>query len=83
MELIKRTIITPVSENLSPITVSLQKNDIGEYMVVTNQKQGKETSIAYTSTKSTANEWYSEKVQDSKTSLIKMDQPFSLKEYAD
>lgn len=81
MELIKRTIITPVSENLSPITISLQKNDIGEYMVVTNQKQGKETSIAYTSTKSTANEWYAEKIQDNRTALIKMDQPFSIKEY--
>jgi hypothetical protein len=83
MELIKRTIITPVSENLSPITISLQRNDIGEYMVVTNQKQGKETSIAYTSTKSTANEWYAEKIQDNRTALIKMDQPFSIKEYAD
>jgi hypothetical protein len=83
MELIKRTIITPVSENLSPITISLQRNDIGEYMVVTNQKQGKETSIAYTSTKSTANEWYAEKINDNRTELIKMDQPFSLKEYAD
>jgi hypothetical protein len=83
MELIKRTVITPVSENLSPITISLQRNDIGEYMVVTNQKQGKETSIAYTSTKSTANEWYAEKIQDSKSSLIKMDMPFNSKEYAD
>jgi hypothetical protein len=83
MELIKRTIITPVSDNLSPITISLQRNDIGEYMVVTNQKQGKETSIAYTSTKSTANEWYAEKIQDNRTALIKMDQPFGIKEYAD
>ena len=83
MELIKRTIITPVSENLSPITISLQRNDIGEYMVVTNQKQGKETSIAYTSTKSIANEWYNEKIQESKASLIKMDMPFNSKEYAD
>jgi hypothetical protein len=83
MELIKRTIITPVSENLSPITISLQRNDIGEYMVVTNQKQGKETSIAYTSTKSTANEWYAEKIQESKTNLIQMDMPFNSKEYAD
>ncbi len=83
MELIKRTIITPVSENLSPITISLQRNDIGEYMVVTNQKQGKETSIAYTSTKSTANEWYAEKIQESKANLIQMDMPFNSKEYAD
>ena len=83
MELIKRTIITPVSENLSPITISLQRNDIGEYMVVTNQKQGKETSIVYTSTESIANEWYAEKIQDNRTALIKMDQPFSIKEYAD
>jgi len=83
MELIKRTIITPVSDNLSPITVSLQRNDIGEYMVVTNQKQGKETSIAYPSTENIANEWYNEKIQDNRTALIKMDQPFSLKEYAD
>jgi hypothetical protein len=83
MELIKRTIITPVSDNLSPITISLQKNDIGEYMVVTNQKQGKETSIAYTSTESTANEWYAEKIAENKKSLIFMEQPFSVKEYAD
>jgi len=83
MELIKRTIITPVSDNLSPITISLQRNDIGEYMVVTNQGRGRETSISYTSTKSIANEWYAEKIQDNRTALIKMDQPFSLKEYAD
>jgi hypothetical protein len=83
MELIKRTIITPVSENLSPITISLQRNDIGEYMVVVNQKQGKEISIAYTSTESIANEWYAEKIQDSKASLIQMDMPFNSKEYAD
>jgi hypothetical protein len=83
MELIKRTIITPVSKNLSPITISLQRNDIGEYMVVTNQKQGKETSIAYTSTESIAKEWYLEKVQESKANLIQMDMPFGSKEYAD
>jgi len=83
MELIKRTIITPVSDNLSPITISLQSNDIGEYMVVVNQKQGKETSISYTSTKSTANEWYNEKIQESKANLIQMDMPFGSKEYAD
>jgi subtilase family serine protease len=83
MELIKRTIITPVSENLSPITISLQRNDIGEYMVVTNQKQGKETSIAYTSTEIIANEWYTEKINDNRTELIKMDMPFGSKEYAD
>jgi hypothetical protein len=83
MELIKRTIITPVSDNLSPITISLQRNDIGEYMVVTNQKQGKETSIAYTSTESIAKEWYAEKIQESKANLIQMDMPFGSKEYAD
>ena len=83
MELIKRTIITPVSENLSPITVSLQRNDIGEYMVVTNQKQGKETSVAYTSNKSTANEWYNEKINDNKQSLRNMGVDFKPKEYGD
>jgi hypothetical protein len=83
MELIKRTIITPVSENLSPITVSLQRNDIGEYMVVTNQGKGKETTISYATSLSLGLEWYAEKIQDNRTALIKMDQPFSLKEYAD
>lgn len=81
MELIKRTIITPVSENLSPITISLQRNDIGEYMVVIGTK--KETAISYPSTQRLALEWYAEKIQDNRTALIKMDQPFSIKEYAD
>jgi hypothetical protein len=83
MELIKRTIITPVSENLSPITISLQRNDMDEYMVVTNQGKGKETTISYATSKSLGLEWYAEKIQDNRTALIKMDQPFSIKEYAD
>jgi hypothetical protein len=83
MELVKRTIITPVSDNLSPITVSLQRNDIGEYMVVTTQNLGKDTSVAYTSTKSTANEWYNQKVDDTKQSLRNMGVDFKPKEYAD
>jgi hypothetical protein len=83
MELIKRTIITPVSENLSPITISLQRNDIGEYMVVTNHERSKTTALSYANSLSIANEWYAEKIQDNRTALIKMDQPFSIKEYAD
>lgn len=83
MELIKRTIITPVSENLSPITISLQRNDIGEYMVVTTQNMGKDTAVAYTSTKRTAYEWYNEKVEDTKQSLRNMGVYFKPKEYAD
>jgi hypothetical protein len=81
MELVKRTIITPVSENLSPITISLQRNDIGEYMVVVGNK--KETSISYASTQRVGNEWYAEKIAENKTALIEMEQPFSVKEYAD
>ncbi len=83
MELIKRTIITPVSENLSPITISLQRNDIGEYMVVTTQNMGKDTSVAYTSTKSTANEWYNEKISDSISFLVEENFEYRIKEYAD
>ena len=79
MELIKRTIITPVSDNLSPITISLQRNDIGEYMVVVSNK--KETSISYASTQRVGNEWYAEKIAENKTALISMEQPFSVKEY--
>ena len=83
MELIKRTIITPVSENLSPITISLKRNDIGEYMVVTNQGRGKETTISYANTQRLGNEWYADKIAETKTALINMQQPFSVKEYAD
>lgn len=83
MELIKRTIITPVSENLSPITISLQRNDIGEYMVVTTQNMGKDTAVAYSSSQSTAKECYADKIAETKTALISMEQPFSIKEYAD
>lgn len=81
MELVKRTIITPVSENLSPITISLQRNDIGEYMVVVGNK--KETSISYANTQRLGNEWYAEKIAETKTALISMEQSFSVKEYAD
>jgi hypothetical protein len=81
MELIKRTIITPVSENLSPITVSLQRNDIGEYMVVVGTK--KETAISYANTQRVGLEWYAEKISENKIALISMEQPFSVKEYAD
>ena len=81
MELIKRTIITPVSDNLSPITISLQRNDIGEYMVVTTQNMGKDTSVAYSSTEKIADDWYDEKVDDTKQSLRKMEIDFKIKEY--
>lgn len=81
MELIKRTIITPVNDNLSPITISLQRNDIGEYMVVTTQNMGKDTAVAYSSTEKIADDWYDEKVDDTKQSLRKMDINFKLKEY--
>lgn len=81
MELVKRTIITPVSENLSPITISLQRNDIGEYMVVVGNK--KETSISYANTQRLGNEWYADKIAETKKGLISMEQPFSVKEYAD
>ena len=81
MELVKRTIITPVSDNLSPITVNLQRNDIGEYMVVVGTK--KETAISYASTQRVGLEWYAEKIAETKTALISMEQPFSVKEYAD
>lgn len=80
MELIKRTIITPVSENLSPITISLQRNDIGEYMVVVSNK--KETAISYANTQRVGLEWYAEKIAETKAELISMEQPFSVKEYA-
>lgn len=83
MKLVKRTIITPVSENLSPITISLQRNDIGEYMVVVNQGKGKQTSISYANSQKLGNEWYSEKIAENKVALISMEQPFSIKEYAD
>lgn len=83
MELIKRTIITPVSENLSPITISLQRNDIGEYMVVESQGKGKQTAISYTSTKRTANEWYADKIANIKSFLVEEEFGFSVKEYAD
>jgi hypothetical protein len=78
MELVKRTIITPVSENLSSITVSLQRNDIGEYMVVVGTK--KETAISYAITQRVGNEWYAGKIAETKTALISMSQPFSVKE---
>lgn len=81
MELVKRTIITPVSENLSPITISLQRNDIGEYMVVVGNK--KETSISYANSQRLGNEWYLDKIAETKKGLINMQQPFSVKEYAD
>ena len=83
MELVKRTIITPVSENLSPITISLKRNDIGEYMVVTNQGRGKETTISYANTQRVGLEWYADKIAETKKGLISMQQPFSVKEYAD
>jgi hypothetical protein len=79
MELIKRTIITPVSENLSPITVSLQRNDIGEYMVVTNQ--GKETTISYANTKLVSEEWYADKIAETKKGLISMEIGFKILEH--
>jgi len=81
MELVKRTIITPVSENLSPITISLKRNDIGEYMVVVGNK--KETTISYANTQRVGNEWYSEKINETTTALRKMDFDFKIKEYAD
>ena len=81
MELVKRTVITPISENLSPITISLQRNDIGEYMVVTTQNLGKDTSVAYSSNANIAKEWYSEKIKETTTSLRKMDFDFKVKEY--
>jgi hypothetical protein len=81
MELIKRTIITPQSENLSPITVSLQRNDIGEYMVVTTQNLGKDTSVAYSSNSTVAKEWYSEKIAESKKALISMEIGFKMLEH--
>lgn len=83
MELIKRTIITPVSENLSPITISLQRNDIGEYMVVTKQGRLGETTICYPNNQRVGNEWYADKIAENKIALINMQQPFSVKEYAD
>ena len=83
MELIKRTVITPVSENLSPITISVQRNEIGEFMLVINQNLGKDTTVTYTNSKSVVNEWYAEKIAENKKSLIFMEQPFSVKEYAD
>jgi hypothetical protein len=81
MELIKRTIITPQSDNLSPITVSLQRNDIGEYMVVVNQGNGKETSISYANSKSVGLEWYAEKIAENKKALISMEIGFKLLEH--
>jgi hypothetical protein len=83
MELIKRTVITPVSENLSPITISIQRNDIGEFMLVINQNLGKDTTVTYTNSRMTVNEWYDEKIAENKKSLIFMEQSFSVKEYAD
>jgi hypothetical protein len=79
MELIKRTIITPQSENLSPITVSLQRNDIGEYMVVT--KQGKETTISYANTQKVGLDWCSEKLAETKKALISMEIGFKVLEH--
>ncbi len=81
MELIKRTIITPVSENLSPITISLQRNDIGEYMVVTNQGKGKETTISYAQTKLVGEEWYAGKIAENKKGLISMEIKFEILEH--
>ena len=81
MELIKRTIITPVSVNLSPITVSLQRNDIGEYMVVTNQGKGKDTTISYANTKLVSEEWYEEKIAENKKALISMEIGFKILEH--
>ncbi len=81
MELIKRTIITPVSENLSPITVSLQRNDIGEYMVVTNQGKGKETTISYANTQRVGLEWYADKIAENKKALISMEIKFEILEH--
>jgi hypothetical protein len=81
MELIKRTIITPVSENLSPITISLQRNDIGEYMVVTNQGKGKETTISYANTQRVGLEWYAEKIAETKKGLISMEIGFKILEH--
>jgi hypothetical protein len=78
MELIKRTIITPQSDNLSPITISLQRNDIGEYMVVTNQGKGKETTISYAQTKLVSDEWYEEKIAENKKALISMEIGFNI-----
>lgn len=81
MELIKRTIITPVSENLSPITISLQRNDIGEYMVVNNQGKGKETTISYANTQRVGEEWYSDKIAETKKALISMEIGFKILEH--
>lgn len=81
MELIKRTIITPISDNLSPITISLQRNDIGEYMVVTNMGKGKETTISYANTQKVGLEWYSEKIAETKKALISMEIGFKVLEH--
>jgi hypothetical protein len=50
-------------------------------MVVTNHERSQTTALSYASSLSIANEWYSEKIQDNRTALIKMDQPFSIKEH--
>jgi hypothetical protein len=81
MELIKRTIRTPQSDNLSPITISLQRNDIGEYMVVTNQGKGKETTISYANTQRVGEEWYAEKISENKKALISMEIGFKILEH--
>jgi hypothetical protein len=81
MELIKRTIITPQSENLSPITVSLQRNSMKEYMVVVNQGNGKETTISYAQTKLVGEEWYAEKIAKNKKALISMEIGFKILEH--
>lgn len=83
MELVKRTIITPVSENLSPITISLQRNDIGEYMVVTNLERSQTTALSYANSQRLGNEWYADKIAEFKKGLINMQQSFSVKEHAD
>jgi hypothetical protein len=52
-------------------------------MLVINQNLGKDTIVTYTNSRMTVNEWYVEKIAENKKSLISMEQPFSVKEYAD
>jgi hypothetical protein len=50
-------------------------------MVVTNQGKGKETTISYAHTQRVGEEWYSDKIAETKKALISMEIGFKILEH--
>jgi predicted P-loop ATPase len=50
-------------------------------MVVTNQGKGKETTISYANTKLVGEEWYADKIAETKKGLISMEIGFKILEH--